>query len=233
MNYALCLKTGKTIVITTQISALACGGVLTKIYSFPMSLNPEIPVVGLTGGIASGKSTALNVFKSLGWSVISADCIVAEIFSTNEDIQNRLATRWGKGINKDSGSIDKAEISRIIFNNKPERTWLESILHPLVRSQWISFVQSHPDDHCMIELPLLFENNLQKHFTFTISMYTPPKVTLERLSSRGISAEEAEKRISAQMPPFSKAENADFVLWGGGKFRFLKMQIESLSAQFL
>lgn len=205
---------------------------MTKIYSFPMSLNTKIPVVGLTGGIASGKSTALDVFKSLGWSVISADSIVAEIFSKNEDIKNRIAKRWRKGLNKDSGSIDKAEVSRIIFNSKSERSWLESILHPLVRSQWISFVQSHPDDHCMIELPLLFENNLQKHFTFTISMYAPHKVTLERLSSRGIRTEEAEKRIAAQMPPFTKVENADFVLWSGGKFSFLEIQIEQLSTQF-
>ncbi len=203
------------------------------IINSPMCLDTKIPVVGLTGGIASGKSTALEIFKSLGWSVLSADSIVAEILLSNKDVRNRIGARWSSAVNKDSGSIDKVELSRIIFNSKSDRAWLESILHPIVRLQWISFVQSRPNDHCIIELPLLFENNLQKHFTFTVSMFAPHRVILKRLASRGFNAEESKKRIDAQMHSLSKANYADFVIWGGGQSRFLKVQIEQLSAQFL
>ena len=143
----------------------------------------------------------------------SADSIVAEILLSNKDVRNRIGARWSSAVNKDSGSIDKVELSRIIFRSKPDRAWLESILHPLVRLQWISFVQSRPNDHCMIELPLLFENNLQKHFTFTVSMFAPHRVILKRLASRGFDAEESQKCIDAQMHSLSKASYADFVLW--------------------
>ena len=114
-------------------------------------------VVGLTGGIATGKSTALQKFMELGWSVLSADSIVEKILATDVNIQKKLTGRWGEDVKEICGRIDKGAVGRIVFKNNSERQWLESLLHPMVRSKWISFVHSRPDYKCMIELPLLFE----------------------------------------------------------------------------
>ena len=185
-------------------------------------------VVGLTGGIATGKSTALQKFMELGWSVLSADSIVEKILATDVNIQKKLTDRWGEDVKEICGRIDKGAVGRIVFENNSERQWLESLLHPMVRSKWISFVHSRPDNKCMIELPLLFENNLQKYFTCTISMFAPHQTSLDRLFARGSDPDDAQCRISAQMPVLQKAGLADFVLFGGGENDFLDQQIKQL-----
>ena len=193
-----------------------------------MSQNEAITVVGLTGGIACGKSTALAKFSQLGWSVISADSLTREILSFDNEVRIEIKQRWGENIIKGCGSVDKSAIARIIFTKDSERKWIEDLLHPIIRSKWISFVQSCPSQKCMIELPLLFENNLQSHFTCTVSIFAPTSMILNRLHSRGLSKDEANSRMRSQLTPFEKVELADFVLWSGGSIGFLDDQINGL-----
>ena len=185
-------------------------------------------VVGLTGGIASGKSTALKQWEALGWSVISADSLVSETLASDLAVLEKIKRRWGDTVLLSCGSIDKAAVGRIVFGEKLERLWIEDLLHPIVRSKWISFVQSCSSPKCMVELPLLFEKNLQHHFTHTISMFAPQSTVLSRLASRGFSLDESLVRIQAQMPSSDKAGMADFVLWGGGSTYNLLNQIREL-----
>jgi dephospho-CoA kinase len=189
--------------------------------------------VGLTGGIATGKSQALKLFKEAGWLVLSADSIVGELLKSDTDVQSQLVSRWGKRILNDCGSIDKGVIGQIVFDASSERMWLESILHPIIRSKWISFVLSCPSDRCMVELPLLFENNLQSHFNCTISMFAPPSLMLARLRKRGLSDLESQQRMTAQMTVYQKAELADYVINSSGEIDFLEEQILVLADKFL
>ncbi|MEK9773225.1 MAG: dephospho-CoA kinase [Opitutae bacterium] len=193
-----------------------------------MNVKSEKTVVGLTGGIACGKSSALCSFADMGWSVISADFLAGEILRSDRCVQAKIKQRWGKKILNRSGSIDKAAIARIVFTKELERKWIEGILHPIIRSKWISFVQSCPSSKCMIELPLLFENNLQDNFTCTISLFAPTPMIFHRLQSRGLSMAESESRIRCQLPISDKVELSDFVLWGGGSMEFLNDQIQQL-----
>jgi dephospho-CoA kinase len=189
--------------------------------------------VGLTGGIATGKSQALKLFEEAGWLVLSVDSIVGELLKSDTDVQSQLVSRWGKRILNDCGSIDKGVIGQIVFDASSERMWLESILHPIIRSKWISFVLSCPSDRCMVELPLLFENNLQSHFNCTISMFAPPSLMLARLRKRGLSDLESQQRITAQMTVYQKAELADYVINSSGEVDFLEKQILVLADKFL
>ena len=185
-------------------------------------------VVGLTGGIASGKSTALKKLEVLGWSVVSADSLVSETLASDGAVLEKIKQRWGDAVFLPCGSIDKAAVGRLVFGKKLERRWLEDLLHPIVRSKWISFVQSCPSPKCMVEIPLLFEKNLQHHFTQTISMFASQSTVLNRLALRGLSPENSRARIAAQLPSLEKAALADFVLWGDGSPEHLLAQIKEL-----
>jgi dephospho-CoA kinase len=186
-------------------------------------------VVGLTGGIACGKTSALKRFKKLGWAVVSADSLVAEILATNSEVKQNIHQRWG-GLGFDSfGNIDKPAIGRIVFKSDSERKWIESLLHPIVRSLWTSFIQSCSSENCLVELPLLFENNLHTQFTCVVTMYASNSTIYQRLSQRGLSLEEANARISSQLPLVQKVTRADFVLWGGGTNDFLNRQVDALA----
>mgnify|MGYP003340019989 CR=1 FL=1 len=204
---------------------------MERIWSLMIEKN-EKTVVGLTGAIASGKSSVLNLFAKLGWSVISSDVLAHEILAFDKMVQQKIVKHWGKGVLKSSGSIDKAVIARIVFEEELERKWLEGILHPLIRSKWISFVQSCPSQKCMVELPLLFENSLQIHFTYTISLFTPIPMIHKRLQNRGLSRPESDLRIRSQFAPLNKAELADYVLWGGASMEFLSKQVNKLNSAF-
>ena len=191
-----------------------------------MVVSQNKTVVGLTGGIACGKSTALEAFRVLGWAVISADSLAHELLDSDPHVRKKIESRWGKKVVDASGSIDKLAIGRIVFSKVLERDWLENLLHPIIRSKWLSFIQSCSSQKCMIELPLLFENKLQNNFSCTISLYAPKPVILKRLQARGLSDKESEFRIASQLSLYEKVEQADFVLWGGGDSHFLNQQAE-------
>lgn len=185
--------------------------------------------MGLTGGIACGKTSALERFNHLGWAVVSADSLVAEILATNSEVKENIRQRWGEVGFDSFGNIDKSAIGRIVFNKDSERKWIESLLHPLVRSLWTSFIQSCSSKKCLVELPLLFENNLHTQFTCVVTMYASNSIIYQRLLQRGLSLEEANARMSSQLPIAQKVNRADFVLWGGGTNEFLNRQVDALA----
>jgi dephospho-CoA kinase len=193
-----------------------------------MGLTSPKTVVGLTGGIACGKSTALQEFAKLGWAVVSTDSLASEILNTDESVKRQIEHRWGKGVMHRCGSVDKTAVGRIVFSTEQERSWIESLLHPIIRSKWLSFIQSCPSQKCMVELPLLFENKLQKNFSCTITTYAPKSVILKRLTYRGFSPKESNARLHSQLPLDEKVQLSDYILWGGGNSPFLSLQVEHL-----
>ena len=117
-----------------------------------MSFANDKTVIGLTGGIACGKSSALQIFKDLGWDTLSTDRIVADLISTNESVIEKLSIRWGKTVFSVNNEVVKGSIADIIFNDEEERGWLEELLHPLVRSTWTRSVESSGAKHLVVEI---------------------------------------------------------------------------------
>jgi dephospho-CoA kinase len=187
---------------------------------------PNKVVVGITGGIACGKSTVCEKFADLGWEVISTDSLVHQLLLDDNEVVDQITNRWGAAVMDVRGSIDKAQLADVIFKSSLDRTWLEGLLHPKVRERWMSSIQLSSHRNFVVEIPLLFENDLDALFTKTISVYASPSMQSLRLQKRGLSESAILFRINAQMPVEEKSNRAQFVILGDGNSEFLELQIE-------
>ena len=186
---------------------------------------PGKSVIGLTGGIACGKSSVLEIFAKNGWEAISPDKLAGEILTSDKQVADLLLGRWGKAVFDERGIVDKRRIAEIVFTEARERSWLEGVLHPLIREAWREKIESTDQSLFVVEIPLLFENDLQSHFVRTISLFASRELQHQRLLERGLSDHQANARIDSQMAPERKAELADVVLLGSGSHEFLERQV--------
>jgi dephospho-CoA kinase len=188
---------------------------------------PNKVVVGITGGIACGKSTVCKKFADLGWEVVSTDSLVHQLLQDDDEVIKPIINRWGLKMKNTRGSIDKVQLADVIFKSSLDRTWLEGLLHPKVREKWMSSIQLSSHRNFIVEVPLLFENDLDALFTKTISVYASPSIQFTRLQQRGFSEAEINSRINAQMSVEEKSNRAQFVILGDGNLGFLETQIKT------
>jgi dephospho-CoA kinase len=186
---------------------------------------PNKIVVGVTGGIACGKSTICKKFGGLGWEVISTDSLVHQLLLQDQDVINQITDRWGGGVSE-HGIIDKVRLARVVFESPTDRNWLENLLHPIVREKWMSHIRLSSKNKFVVEIPLLFENNLDALFTKTISVHASDSMQFIRLKERGLSDAQVTSRINSQMSIGEKSERADFVILGNGDHQFINSQIQ-------
>ena len=190
-------------------------------------------LVGLTGGIACGKSVALNFFRDSGLGTVSTDLITHRLFSEDEVVKNALRKEYGDVVFSVEGTVDKRHLGHLIFSNPSKRRWLEEFLHPLIRNEWLNAVANLEENLVAVELPLLFENSLESEFDFVVSIFSNPKTQMHRLLERGLEQLEGRNRLDAQLPTALKARRADFVLLGDGETSYLGKQVECLCRNFL
>lgn len=182
-------------------------------------------VVGLSGGIACGKSSALKIFRELGCDGISTDRITSGILENNDSVKRSIGDKWGRDV-LINNQIDKPKIAEIIFNSVPERIWLEELLHPLVRKVWTSRVKASNKTTVVVEIPLLFEKSLQNFFEITVCLIGEKNIQLQRLHDRGLTNVQSNARIESQMCLTEKMHLADIVMLGDNSLSFLKQQID-------
>ena len=182
-------------------------------------------VVGLSGGIACGKSSALKIFRELGCDGISTDRITSDILENNDSVKQSIGDKWGRDVFRNN-QIDKPKIAEIIFNSVPERVWLEELLHPLVRQAWRSRVEMSNKTIVVVEIPLLFEKGLQNFFEITVCLISEKNIQLQRLHDRGLTNAQSNARIESQMCLSDKMHQADIVMLGDNSLSFLKQQID-------
>ena len=190
-------------------------------------------VVGLTGGIACGKSVALDFFREVGSGIVSTDVITHRLLSEDEGVKGALRKEFGELVFSVEGTVDKGQLGHLIFSNPLKRRWLEELLHPLIRTEWLHAVTNYEGNLVTVELPLLFENSLESEFDFVVSIFSNPKTQMHRLLERGLDQTEARNRLDAQLPTGLKARRADFVLLGDGETSYLEQQVERLCRHFL
>ncbi len=177
----------------------------------------KIVKVGLTGGIATGKSTVARILEDrLGIPVINSDQIARDVVKKGRIGYKRVVEVFGHGILDSSGEIDRAKLGKLVFDDPQKRRLLESILHPLITQEIDRRVkEKEQEGHKLIvlEIPLLFEKGLQNRVDYTVVVYAPEEQQLDRLMKRdGLSLEEAKKRLKAQIPIDEKIKLADFVI---------------------
>ncbi|MFS1511842.1 dephospho-CoA kinase [Chengkuizengella sp. SCS-71B] len=173
--------------------------------------------VGLTGGIATGKSTVSNMLVQRGARLIDADVIAREVVLPGHPVLQKVAQHFGQDILLEDGSLNRSKLGEIIFSDPSARKELEGLLHPQIRSlmkeRMAQYEMEEPERLVVVDIPLLFESNLQELFSSVVLVYVPESIQLERLMKRNqLSLEEAMKRIKAQMPIESKKKLADYVI---------------------
>jgi dephospho-CoA kinase len=177
--------------------------------------------VGLTGGIAVGKSTVAAMLAKLGVVVIDADLLVHELMAPGGNATLAVVARFGDAIQDGSGGIDRERLGRIVFSDPSARRDLESIIHPLVRSEaTVRFAQAARERGYRIGLfdaALLVETGTYRDFDKLIVVRCSPETQIERLTNRdGLAEEHARSRIAAQAPLEEKLAVADYVIDAGG-----------------
>lgn len=185
-------------------------------------------ILGLTGGMGSGKSTAARLFFDHGLLRLDSDAVVREEILTAPEVISAVRMRFGPGVLNAGGGIDRGRLAARVFANEAEREWLEGEVHPRLYTIWRSRLAADRSASWVVEVPLLFEKGLENWFDFTLCVATSSPVQLARLEERGVPRALAEQRISKQLPLAQKLERADYVLLNDGDVEFLHAQIVHL-----
>jgi dephospho-CoA kinase len=192
----------------------------------PRAAAPPVPVIGLTGAVAAGKSEALAAFERQGAATISSDRVVHDLLASPH-VAERLAERWGAEIAPD-GEVDRAKVGAIVFERPSELRWLEDLLHPLVGQRTAEWRRQLPAETklAVVEVPLLFETEMEGAFDATVVVVASDETRLERASGRG--TELFEERGARQLAQEEKAARADHVIFNDGTREELERAIERL-----
>ncbi|MEJ2042376.1 MAG: dephospho-CoA kinase [Reinekea sp.] len=169
-------------------------------------------IVGLTGGIGSGKSSAADVFKDLGIDVVNADQIAREVVKPGTEALLTIRRHFGDQV-LSGDELDRARLREIIFQSPSEKAWLESLLHPIIRKEMLARLAVTTSPYAILEAPLLFENNLEEfcHRTILIDVSVP--VQIKRTATRDNTSDEKVKAIiQSQMPREEKLRKADYIV---------------------
>lgn len=177
-------------------------------------------MIGLTGNIASGKSTVAHLFAARGATIVDADALSRRAVGPGTPALRSIVARWGTGVLSPDGSLDRAALRHVVFDRPDELEALNAIVHPEVgrlRDEEIAEASARGDRVVVCDIPLLFERRLADSFTRIVLVDAPRPIRLERLMrDRGLSQEEAVQMIAAQMPAELKRARADFVIENAG-----------------
>lgn len=187
-------------------------------------------VVGLTGGIASGKSVVSKILKNLGAWVIDADEVSREIMVPHTKSWEQMIASFGKEIVREDLTINREKLADRVFNNPEELAKLNSLVHPVIMSrieERLDIIKGiDPEAIVVIDAALLVETDMYKKYDKLIVVYAKEQTQLKRLTARdGITRDEAQKRINAQLPLEEKVKLADFVIENEGSLRNTRAEV--------
>ncbi len=188
-----------------------------------------IMLIGLTGGIGCGKSSAGRFFAEEGFRVLDVDRIVRDRILTAPDVIESAINRWGADVCLQDGQLDRVRVAAIVFQQPGERLWWESLIHPRVGATWRAEVATEPYAQWVVEVPLLFEAGLEKGFDFVVCVAANAATQLNRAVARGLTPAQAEQRIASQLPLDTKLQSSHAVLWNEGSPDFLRAQVTHLA----
>lgn len=182
--------------------------------------------IGLTGGIAAGKSEALAAFGRLGAATVSSDAVVHELLA-DAALKSRIVDRWGAEV-APGGQVDRAKVGEIVFSDPSELTWLEAQVHPLVGERIAAWLLSLPDDAelAVIEVPLLFESGMEGLFDATVAVVASDDLRRSRAAARGHRG--LGGREGRQLDQEEKAARATHVVRNDGTVSDLEQELSAL-----
>lgn len=186
-------------------------------------------IIGLTGGIASGKSTVSKMLKELGFPIVDADVIARKVVEPNEEAYKQIVAYFGDEIINEDKTIQRKKLGAIIFNDESKRYALNEIVHPAIRKQMLAekeMYEREGHETIIFDIPLLFEGDSKYLVDKKLLVYVDEKTQLERLLARDqTTIEDAKSRIASQMPLKDKVALADAVVNNNGTMEETKEQL--------
>jgi dephospho-CoA kinase len=194
-----------------------------------MSAESSLPFVGLTGGMGSGKSTALAALSGLGADVISSDAIVHELYD-GQQLRDAVVERFGVEM-APGGVVDRAAVARRAFSTAEDRAWLEGLVWPLVGARiaaWLEQARATrpPPRAAVVEVPLLFEAGLEHLYDATIAVVSEESLRRQRAAARGHAS--VDERAARQLPQEEKAQRATYVVRNDGSIDDLERELSAV-----
>ncbi|MGQ7271533.1 dephospho-CoA kinase [Marinobacter nauticus] len=193
-------------------------------------------VIGLTGGIGSGKSTVARMFGALGVHWVDADDVARQVVEPGTQALRAIADHFGESILQGNGELDRAALRQKVFEDPEQRRWLEGLLHPIIRQELIR--QLSPEDYnlpyVMLVSPLLLETNQHELVERIVVVDVPEETQINRTMARdGNSREQVERILAAQMPRAARREKADAIINNAQPLECVEASVHALHQRFL
>jgi dephospho-CoA kinase len=190
--------------------------------------------IGLTGGIACGKTTVANLFAALGVPIIDTDLIAREVVAPGTPLLAQVAERFGPTVLAPDGSLDRRELRSRVFADPAERRWLEELTHPAIRDLTDARCNAAAGPYSIVAIPLLVETGGAARFDRVLVVDCEPELQLARLLARdGMTREEAQRMLAAQATREERLAVADDVIRNDADIASLRDQVEQLHRQYV
>ncbi|OUS49855.1 dephospho-CoA kinase [Shewanella sp. SACH] len=191
-------------------------------------------VVGLTGGIGSGKTTVANLFAAEGITLVDADIVAREVVAPGSKGLEAIVTHFGAEISTPEGELDRAKLRQRIFSHPEEREWLNQLLHPMIRQEMLAQVEKATSAYVIMVVPLLFENGLDRLVSRTLVVDISPELQINRTVKRdNVDASQVNNIISSQCSRSEKLARADDIIDNQGEISTLKREVLALHQRYL
>lgn len=191
-------------------------------------------IIGLTGGIGSGKTTVANLFAQKGVCIIDADIIAREVVAPNSEGLSQIVGRFGADILTTEGALDRRALRIKIFSNPVEKTWLNQLLHPKITDRMLDDTKKIKAPYCLWVSPLLIENQLHSFCQLVLVIDVDESTQISRTQLRdGVEKEQVEKILAAQASRSNRLAYADDIIHNGGNIEALNLQVDALHDQYL
>ncbi|HCH3380697.1 TPA: dephospho-CoA kinase [Vibrio parahaemolyticus] len=192
-------------------------------------------VIGLTGGITSGKTTVANLFKQqFKIDIVDADIVAREVVEPGTPGLNAIIQHFGQDITHDDNTLDRAKLREKIFSNPEEKAWLNALLHPIIREKMIVDLQQVTSDYALLVVPLLVENNLDSLCDRVLVVDVEPETQISRTVKRdNVSEEQAHAILASQASRQQRLDIADDVVKNNPNDPDLLLQITDLHEKYL
>lgn len=191
-------------------------------------------VVGLTGGIGSGKTTVANLFAAEGITLVDADIVAREVVAPGSEGLEAIVTHFGAEILTPEGELDRAKLRQRIFSHPEEREWLNQLLHPMIRQEMLAQVEKATSAYVIMVVPLLFENGLDRLVNRTLVVDISPELQINRTVKRdNVDASQVNNIISSQCSRSEKLARADDIIDNQGEISTLKREVLALHQRYL
>ncbi len=191
-------------------------------------------VIGLTGGIGSGKTTVANVFAEYGIDLIDADIIARDVVAIGSRGLSRIIEKFGNSILLADGNLDRSQLRTVIFSDPQHKDWLNQLLHPLIREQMLADIDRATSPYCMLIIPLMVENNLQTLTDRLLVVDVDQQTQIMRTQQRdNVSLEQIKSILTAQASRQQRLDAADDIICNNGDNQALLTQVAQLHQHYL